>query len=192
MDVEVDPDNPFSSGVANPSVDEPGERFPMTSSRRGSEDIITHGYGHRTYGETSFITGVDDLSRLIHREGERDDAWARIKSKFPNCNPANSSFTGGIDEYDQVVVRLKRARGRSYPLFNSDGEVNGKLPNTIIDNLGQPVSKIVEAGEEDVVGRNKKIAELQDQLETASEDQREPQSTYCWRAGCSSPTREGE
>ena len=57
--------------------------FPSSSSRRGSED-------HRTHGETSFIEGIDEHTRLIRRENKRDEAWDRIKRKFPNINPANS------------------------------------------------------------------------------------------------------
>ena len=108
-----------------------------------------------------------------YREKVNEMTFGRgSREKFSNFNPANSSFTAGIDEYDRVVVKLKRARGRSYTLFNSDDEVNGKLPKTITVNLGQPASKI-EAGEEEIARRIKKIAELQDQLETASENQRE-------------------
>ena len=56
MDVGIDTEktNPFEPGVVNPGGDETGERFPMTSSRRGLEDITTHGYNHRTHRETSF------------------------------------------------------------------------------------------------------------------------------------------
>ena len=53
--------NPFDTGAENPGYDETGEinemdRFPSSSSRRGSEDI-NNPYHHRTYEETSFSEG---------------------------------------------------------------------------------------------------------------------------------------
>ena len=180
--------NPFVDGAANPGYDETGEinetdRFPSSSSRRGSED-------HRTYEETSFTTGGDisDITPLITEEEKRDKAlakkreeeeekqdkaWAEIKKKFPNINPANSSFTATLDEYDRVKVRLMRKGGKSALLFKSDGEVNKKLPETIIKALGTPAEDIVEAKEEEMTRREKKEEELQASLETASESQRE-------------------
>ena len=99
MDTDYTEKNPFADGAANPGYDETGEinemdRFPSSSSRRGSED-------HRTYEETSFTTGGDisEITPLITEEEERDKAlakkreeeeenqnkaWAEIKRKFPN------------------------------------------------------------------------------------------------------------
>ena len=138
MDID-DTENPFDTGAVNPGYDETGEmnemdRFPSSSSRRGSEDTTYH----RTRGETSFIEGIDEHTPLITKETKRDEAWDRIKRKFPNINPANSSFTATLDEYDRVEVRLKRDRGKYHLLFNSDGEVNEKIPKTIKDALGTP------------------------------------------------------
>ena len=53
MDID-DTENPFDTGAVNPGYDETGEmnemdRFPSSSSRRGSEDTTYH----RTRGETS-------------------------------------------------------------------------------------------------------------------------------------------
>ena len=170
MDIDDTEKNPFDTEVENPGYDETGEinemdRFPSSSSRRGSED-------HRTHGETSFIEGIDEHTRLIRRENKRDEAWDRIKRKFPNINPANSSFTATLDEYDRVEVRLKRDRGKSYPLFNKDGEVNEKLPKTIIKALGTPAEDIIRIKEEEISRREKKINELKASRETASENQR--------------------
>ena len=56
---EFDPEkNPFDSGTDNPGYDETSEmtemdRFPPTSSRRGSEDITGQSFRGR-YVETSF------------------------------------------------------------------------------------------------------------------------------------------
>ena len=173
MDID-DTENPFDTGAVNPGYDETGEmnemdRFPSSSSRRGSEDTTYH----RTHGETSFIEGIDEHTPLITKETKRDEAWVRIKRKFPNINPANSSFTATLDEYDRVEVRLKRDRGKYHLLFNSDGEVNEKLPKTIIKALGTPAEDIIGANEEEISRREKKIDELKDSRETASENQRE-------------------
>ena len=173
MDTD-DIENPFVDGAANPGYDETGEinemdRFPSSSSRRGSEDTTYH----RTHGETSFIEGIDEYTPLITEEEKRDEAWDRSKRKFPNINPANSSFTATLDEYDMVKIKLKRINAKPALLFNKDGEVNKKLPETIIKSLGPRAEDIVETNREEMTRRENKIDELNDSLETASENQRE-------------------
>ena len=173
MDID-DTENPFDTGAVNTGYDETGEmnemdRFPSSSSRRGSEDTTYH----RTRGETSFIEGIDEHTPLITKETKRDEAWDRIKRKFPNINPAYSSFTATLDEFDRVEVRLKRDRGKYHLLFNSDGEVNEKLPKKIIKALGTPAEDIIRTKEEEISRRENKIKELQASRETASENQRE-------------------
>lgn len=64
-------------------------------------------------------------------KGRHDKVWYRIKSKYPNAKIVNSSFTATLDEYDRVVVKMKRSGAKSYPSFNSDGEMKDKLPKTI-------------------------------------------------------------
>ena len=78
-----------------------------------------------------------------------------------------------MDEYDRVEVRLKRDRGKYHLLFNSDGKVNEKLPKTITNVLGTPAEDIIRVNEEEISRREKKIDELKDSRETASENQRE-------------------
>ena len=77
-----------------------------------------------------------------------------------------------MDEFDRVKVRLKREKGKSYPLFNKDGELNDKLPKTIIKALGSPAEDIIRTKEEEISRREKKIEELKASRETASENQR--------------------
>ena len=170
MDID-ETENPFGDGVGNRRVDDDDENIPLisTSSQRGSEDTTYH----RTRGETSFIEGIDEHTPLITKETKRDEAWDRIKRKFPNINPANSSFTATLDEYDRVEVRLKRGGGKYHLLFNSDGEVNEKLPKTITNVLGTPAEDIIRANEEEITRREKKIDELHASRETASVNQRE-------------------
>ena len=45
-------------------------------------------------------------------------------------------------------------------LFNSDDEVNEKLPKKIIKALGTPVEDIIRVNEEEITRRGKKIDEL--------------------------------
>ena len=168
MEIDDTEKNPFDTGADNPGYDETGEinemdRFPSSSSRRGSEDATYH----RTHGETSFIEGIDEHTPLITKETKRNEAWDRIKRKFPNINPANSSFTTTLDEYDRVEVRLKRDRAKYHLLFNSDGEVNDKLPKTITNVLGAPAEDIIRIKEEEISRREKKIQELQASRETS-------------------------
>ena len=172
--VDPDTENPFDTGAVNPGYDETGEmnemdRFPSSSSRRGSEDTTYH----RNHGETSFIEGIDEHTPLITKESKQDEAWAEIKRKFPNINPANSSFTATLDEYYRVIVRLKRTNAKPAFLFKENGEVNKKLPETIIKSLGPRAEDIVETNREEISRREKKKDELNDSLETASVNQRE-------------------
>ena len=101
---------------------------------------------------------VSETTPLIEKESRRDEALAIIKSKFPKFNPANSPF------------KLNRDKGKYHRLFNKDGELNEKLPKTIIDYLGPPAEKIVEINEEEIARRKERIAELQEQLEKTAEE----------------------
>ena len=180
--VDPDTENPFDTGAANPGYDETGEmnemdRFPSSSSRRGSEDTTyrsSHSkpYGEsKTYGETSFIEGIDEHTPLITEESKRDEAWDEIRRKFPKVS--TSKFTATLDDIGRVFVKLIRSNAKPAPLFNKDGEVNKKLPETIIKALGTPSEDIIRANEEEMTRREKKRDELNDSLETASENQRE-------------------
>ena len=174
--VDPDTENPFDTGAVNPGYDETGEinemdRFPSSSSRRGSEDTTYRSPHSKTYGETSFIEGIDEHTHLITKEEKRDKAWAEIKRKFPKVN--TSKFTSTLDDIGQVFVKLIREKGKSYPLFNKDGEVNDKLPKTFIEALGPPAEDIIRTKEEEITRRENKIKELQASRETASGNQRE-------------------
>ena len=171
MDID-DTENPFDTGAVNRGYDETGEmnemdRFPSSSSRRGSEDTTYH----RTHGETSFIEGIDEHTPLIRKENELNDSVDEIKRKFPNAD--TSKFISEIDEYGRVKVKLIREGGKDHLLFNSDGEVNEKLPKKIIKALGTPAEDIIRTKEEEISRRENKIKELQASRETASENQRE-------------------
>ena len=174
--VDPDTENPFDTGAVNPGYDETGEinemdRFPSSSSRRGSEDTTYRSPHSKTYGETSFIEGIDEHTHLITKEEKRDKAWAEIKRKFPKVN--TSKFTSTLDDIGQVFVKLIREKGKSYPLFNKDGEVNDKLPKTFTEALGPPAEDIIRTKEEEITRRENKIKELQASRETASGNQRE-------------------
>ena len=175
--------NIFGDGVENRGVDDDDEIEMRnlnpydSSSRRGSEDTTyrsSHSktYGEsRTYGETSFIEGTDEHTPLITKEEKRDKAWERIRSKFPKVN--TTKFTATFDDIGRVFVKLIRSNAKPAPLFNKDGEVNEKLPETIIKALGPRAEDIVERNREEMTRRENKIDELNDSLETASVNQRE-------------------
>ena len=158
-----DRENPFEP--VDPGDDDEGESIPMTSTSRRDR-----GFHNPNYEETSFI---DENTPLIRREERRDDAWERIREKYPKVNPANSSFTSDIDEYDRVVVRMKRKGGKSYPLFKPDGELNEKLPKTIKESLGPSAEKVIETDEREITRRREKEKELKSSLKDARDDQRE-------------------
>ena len=71
------------------------------------------------------------------------------------------------------MLDLIRDRGKYHLLFNSDGELNEKLPKKIIKALGTPAEDIIITKEEEITRREKKIDELKASRETASENQRE-------------------
>ena len=180
---DYDKEIPFGDGVENRGVDDDDEIEMRnldpydSSSRRGSEDTTyrsSHSktYGEsRTYGETSFIEGTDEHTPLITKESKRDEAWDEIRRKFPKVN--TSKFTATLDDIGRVFVKLIREKGKSYPLFNKDGEVDEKIPKTIKDALGTPAEDIIRTKEEEITRREKKIDELKASRETASVNQRE-------------------
>ena len=174
---DYDKEIPFGDGVENRGVDDDDEIEMRnlnpydSSSRRGSEDTTYRSSHSKTHGETSFIEGIDEHTPLITEEEKRDKAWDRIKRNFPKVK--TNKFTAIIDEFDRVKLRLMRKGGKYHLLFNKDGEVNEKLGKTIIDELGPRAEDIVEAKEEEISRREKKIDELKASLETASENQRE-------------------
>ena len=190
MDTDYTEKNPFADGAANPGYDETGEinemdRFPSSSSRRGSEDI-NYPYQHRTYEETSFTTGGDisDITPLNPKENDekfqkknRQRGAEILKSKFPKWDPKNSSFNATLNEEGEVEVMLSDSR-KAVPhvIIDADGNVNEreiKKSKKIKKSLGPRAEDIVQRNREEMTRREKKKDELNDSLETASENQRE-------------------
>ena len=175
--VDYDEEIPFGDGVENRGVDDDDEIEMRnldpydSSSRRGSEDTTYRSSHSKTYGETSFIEGIDEHTPLIKEEEKRDKAWGEIRRKFPKVS--TSKFTATLDDIGRVFVKLIRSNAKPAPLFNKDGEVNKKLPETIIKSLGPRAEDIIRANEEEMTRREKKRDELNDSLETASVNQRE-------------------
>ena len=83
---------------------------------------------------------------------------------------STSKFTATLDDIRRVFVKLIRSNAKPAPLFNKDGEVNKKLPETIIKALGTPSEDIIRANEEEITRREKKIDELHASRETASRE----------------------
>ena len=168
--MEVDPtetgdrDNPFKPDDDDP--DDEGEMIPMTSTSR-------RGYDNPNYKEETSFMDDDENTPLIQREERRDDAWDRIRERYPKVNPANSSFTADIDEYDRVVVKLKKLGSKSHILFKSNGEPNDKLPKSIKDSLGPTAEEVIKVNENEITRRREKVKELESSSKEAREDQRE-------------------
>ena len=167
--------NIFGDGVENRGVDDDDDEIGMrnlgpydSSSRRGSEDTTYRSSHSRTYGETSFIEGIDEHTPLITKESKRDEAWDEIRRKFPKVN--TSKFTATLDDIGRVFVKLIRTNSKYSPLFNKDDELNDKLPKTIKDALGTPAEDIIRIKEEEISRREKKIQELQASRKTASRE----------------------
>ena len=165
LDPEIpDKENPFEP--VDPG-DDGGELIPMTSTSPHDP------FHHHTTDETSFIHGVDEHTPLIRREENVENAWDRIREKYPNIEPDKSPFTASLDEYGRVVVRLKRLGGKSYPLFRPDGEVNDKLPKKISQSLGPTAEDIIIINEEAISKRQEELKDLETRREAVSENQRE-------------------
>ena len=160
-----DRDNPFDP-VDSP--DDEGESIPMTSTSTRERG----GYDNPNYEETSFMN--DENTPLIQRrENDVEDAWERIREKYPKVNPVKSSFTADIDEFDRVVVRMKRKGGKSYPLFKTDGQPNDKLPKTVKESLGPSAEEVITSNEREITRRKENVKELESSRKEAGPGQRE-------------------
>ena len=118
--------NIFGDGVENRGVDDDDDEIGMrnlgpydSSLRRGSEDTTYRSSHSRTYGETSFIEGINEHTPLITKESKRDEAWDKIRRKFPNV--VTNKFTATSDDIGRVFVKLIRSNSKYSPLFNKDG-----------------------------------------------------------------------
>ena len=180
MDIDDTEKNPFATGDENTGYDETGEinemdRFPSSSSRRGSEDI-NNPYQHRTYEETSFTTGGDERTPLLDKKN-RERAREILESKFPNWDPLDSSFNATLNKKGEVEVMLSDAR-KAVPhvIIDADGNVDEgeiKKSKKIQKSLGPRAEDIIRTKEEEISRRENKIKELQASRETASGNQRE-------------------
>ena len=136
-----------------------------TSSRRGSVDATGH---HRTYGETSFITGGDEKVPLLRERSlkNREEAAKILKSKFPNWNPLDSSFSATLNSRGEVIAMLTDTRKAVlHVLIDADGNVNEKelkASKKIRTSLGARADKIIETNNEEIARRNKKVRQLRE------------------------------
>ena len=169
MDVDPadvpDRENPFDP--VDPGDDDEGESIPMTST-----STLDRGYDNPNYQEEiSFIE--NENTPLIHREERVEEAWERIREKYPKVNPFKSPFTADIDEYDRVVVRLKKQSSKPHLLFKTDGQPNDKLPKTIKESLGPTAEEVIEVNENEISRRRDKVNALESSRKEAGPSQRE-------------------
>ena len=149
----------FNEDGDNPVNDENDEEIGMVNLNRdtSTSSVSFNPKGlNKTYEETSFGGEPSGTTSLDEREKNVDDTLHKIKIRFPKFNPAKSSFTFGLDGKDQVIVRLNRVNGDYHSLFDENGELNTKLPKTIIKSLGPSAEKIFETNKEEIARRNKK------------------------------------
>ena len=164
MDVDKN-ENPFEPVDTG---DDEGESIPMTST---STHDKTYPFLYKTAEETSFI---NELTPLIDKRlSSIGEAEAIIKEKFPYFNPTNSDFTFDLDKFNKVVVKLTRKGGKIHKLFDKDGKLNGKLPDTIKKCLSPPAEEIIMSNEETNSKHNERLKHLEAKLETAKENHRE-------------------
>ena len=176
--MDIDPEkNPFGTGTDNPGYDEIGEmsqmtdRFPPTSSRRGSEDI-TNPYRHRTHEETSFGGNISNITPLIDHstvEEQREKAWEVLERDYPN---ASASLIADYNKDGRLTVKMSEAK-RDYILFTKnrttgEQQINPKLPKEIQKSLGEPAVRIVEANKDEIARREKKLSELKENRKAAT------------------------
>ena len=171
MDIDETEKNPFADGAANPGYDETGEmnemdRFPSSSSRRGSED-------RRTYEETSFTTGGDERTPLLDEEN-RERAREILESKFPIWDPLDSSFNATLNKRGEVVATLSDTRKAApHVIIDADGNVKEReirKSKKIQISLGPRAEDIIRTKEEEISRHEKKIDELKASRETASRE----------------------
>ena len=100
-----------------------------------------------------------------------------LKSKFPKWDPKNSSFNATLNKRGEVEVMLSDSqKAVPHVIIDVDGNVNErkiKKSKKIQKSLGPRAEDIVERNREEMTRRENKIDELNDSLETASENQRE-------------------
>ena len=177
MDIDDTEKNPFVTGDENTGYDETGEinemdRFPSSSSRRGSED-------YRTYEETSFTTGGDERTPLLDEEVQENRQRAReiLESKFPKWDPSDSSFNATLNKRGEVEVMLSDSiKAVPHVIIDADGNVNEreiKKSKKIKKSLGPRAEDIIETNREEISRCENKKQELQASRETASGNQRE-------------------
>ena len=113
--------------------------------------------------ETSF-GGIDETRPLLMEEMEieQDEAWAKIRSRFPKVD--TSKFTARLNQFKQVVVKLLRKGSKPYVLFKGDDELNDGLPDTIKNSLGPMAEEVVEANDGEITKRKTMISKLKEKL----------------------------
>ena len=115
--------------------------------------------------ETSF-GGNDETSPLLigEMEIEQDEAWDRIKSKFPKVD--TSKFRAKINELGHVVVELFRKNSRPYTLLGKDDEIADYhgLPKIIRISLGPKAEEVVEANDGVIAEKKGLLTKMKEKL----------------------------
>ena len=110
--------------------------------------------------ETSF--GGRETDPLLDMENEKDEVWRYILNKFPNAKP---SFLFRYNEWGKIEVAIPRKPGVKetwYELFNANGDINKKIPVTILKALGKKAEEVVQANDDLLSQLNEKNEEIRD------------------------------
>ena len=168
--------NSLDFGFESLGNDGTGEEIEMNTIRRGSYDTSSRRDSVETKNAQTSFGGEPSVTTPLLCEGyqeNREEAAKIIKSKFPNWDPLNSSFSYNLNSRGEVIVMLTGTiKAVPHLLIDADGNVNEKEIKTskkIRTSLGSRFEKIVETNEAEIERRNKKICELQDQGATTSD-----------------------
>ena len=173
MEVDIDPERPYKKEHPFEPVDtgdDEGESIPMTST---STHDTTYPFLYHTAEEeeTSFI---NESTPLVTKELRNiEEAWDRIRKKFPKINPTAANFTAKLDKFGKVVVRLIRSNAKYHDFFNKYGEVNDKFPPKITKSLGPTAEGVYKVNKETTLKREERLKHLEAKRETAKENHRE-------------------
>ena len=110
----------------------------------GMKKRYTPKYPPRTSTSTSgghgasFIPDTHTSNVELQEEEEEEEIESKIKGIF--YKPSTSLYFSRIDEYNRVMVKLRRINAKEYELINSSGELAinlRKLPKGLRDALGK-------------------------------------------------------
>ena len=127
----------------------------VTSTTRGERNYEDEGARPKTQ-----LTRGKIVVRSM--ENEKDTVLRDILNKFPEAKP---SFHFRYNEWGKIEVAIPRSKPDErvwHNLFNKNGDVNKKLPATILNALGKKAGEVVQTGDNFLSQLNEKNEEIRD------------------------------